>query len=121
MFMVKNSHLLRTTIMLLLLLGLAVVIMACNTLSPAPPTHPSGEDPMEDWESFEALVATPEPTRPAIAIVPPPTPTKVPSPTPPPAIMAPDDGCLTCHSSQEMLEATADEEEVVEVLSEGEG
>jgi hypothetical protein len=35
--------------------------------------------------------------------------------------MAPDDSCVTCHTDQEMLIATADEEEVVEELSEGEG
>ncbi|GAB4427072.1 MAG: hypothetical protein Kow0031_07010 [Anaerolineae bacterium] len=119
--MVKNLHLLKTIWVLALLMGLALIVMACDTLAPAPPTPPSGQDPMENWESFDAIVATSEPTRVPIAVVPPPTPTKVPTPTPPPAIMAPDDGCVACHSSEEMLKETAKEEEVAEVLSEGEG
>ena len=119
--MVKNSHLLNTAVTTLLLISLATVVMACNSLAPVPPTPPSGQDPIEHWESFEALAATPQPTRATLAVVPPPTPTKVPSPTPPPAIMAPDDGCVACHSSEEMLKETATEEEVAEVLSEGEG
>ena len=52
---------------------------------------------------------------------PPPTPTTPASPTPPPAIIAPDDGCVECHTDQEKLIANATEEEVVEELSEGEG
>jgi hypothetical protein len=35
--------------------------------------------------------------------------------------VAPDDSCVTCHTDQEQLIAPADEEEVVEELSEGEG
>lgn len=84
-------------------LALGVLVAACNG-APAPtpmplPTQPQGE----------------------VAVVPPPTPTAVATPTPPPAIIAPDDGCVECHSNQEQLIATADEEEVVESLSEGEG
>lgn len=63
----------------------------------------------------------PTPTDVQVAVVPPPTPTREASPTPPPAIIAPDDGCEGCHTDQEQLIATADEEEVVEKLSEGEG
>jgi small neutral amino acid transporter SnatA (MarC family) len=55
------------------------------------------------------------------AVVPPPTPATEASPTSPPAIIAPDDGCVTCHTNQETLIATAKEEEAGEVLSEGEG
>ncbi len=63
----------------------------------------------------------PTPTDVQVAVVPPPTPTIPASPTPPPAIIAPNDGCVNCHTNQEQLIATADEEEVVESLSEGEG
>ncbi len=63
----------------------------------------------------------PTPTDVQVAVVPPPTPTSEASPTPPPAIIAPDDGCVECHTDQERLIATADEEEIVETLSEGEG
>ena len=65
----------------------------------------------------------PQPTREGVEVaeVPPPTPTTPAEPTPPPATVAPDDGCVTCHTDQEQLIATADEEEVVETLSEGEG
>jgi hypothetical protein len=56
-----------------------------------------------------------------VAEVPPPTPTLPAEPTPAPAVIAPDDGCVDCHTDQERLIATADEEEVVEELSEGEG
>lgn len=119
--MVKKLHLFKLTRVLLPLVGLALIVMACDTLAPVPPTPPSGQDPMENWENFDAMVATPEPTRVPLAVVPPPTPTKVPTPTPPPAIIAPDDGCVTCHNSEEMLKETAKEEDVAEVLSEGEG
>ncbi len=73
--------------------------------------------------STPALVSNPpeEEASVEIAVVPPATPTTAPTNTPPPAIMAPDDGCVVCHSDQEMLVATAKEEDVLEELSEGEG
>jgi hypothetical protein len=73
--------------------------------------------------SSPAPTPVPQPTRDAdeVAAVPPPTPTTPASPTPPPAIIAPDDGCVECHTDQEKLIANAKEEEVVESLSEGEG
>ena len=73
--------------------------------------------------SAPASTPVPQPTRDAdeVAVVPPPTPTTPASPTPPPAIIAPDDGCVECHTDQEKLIANAKEEEVVESLSEGEG
>ncbi len=84
-------------------LGLAGLVAACSGI-PAPtpmplPTQPQGE----------------------VAVVPPPTPTVPAAPTPPPAIIAPDDGCVECHTDQERLIATAKDEEAVEELSEGEG
>ncbi len=78
------------------------LVMACGTAAPTPmPRTPTAEVEM--------------------AKVPPPTPITPATATPPPAIMAPDDGCVDCHSNQELLIATAKEEEVVEALSEGEG
>jgi hypothetical protein len=90
--------------LLLLLLGVVVAggVMACGQVQTVPTPIP-----------------TPEHVQ--LAVVPPPTPTVPATPTPPPAVLAPDDGCVTCHTDQEMLIATADEEEVVEELSEGEG
>lgn len=88
-----------------IVLGLAAligIVASCGG-TPAVPTPPP----------------TPEDVQ--VAVVPPPTPTAPATPTPPPAILAPDDGCVTCHTDDEMLKATADEEEVAEALSEGEG
>ncbi len=84
-----------------LILFIAGLMMGCGP-TPTPIPHPQ----MEEGET---------------AVVPPPTPTTPASPTPPPAVIAPDDGCVNCHTDQERLIATADEEEVVEKLSEGEG
>jgi hypothetical protein len=56
-----------------------------------------------------------------VAVVPPPTPTTEATPTPPPATIAPDDGCVECHTNDKKLQAVAEEEEEVEELSEGEG
>jgi len=64
-------------------------------------------------------IPLPTPENVQVAVVPPATPTT--APTPPPAVLAPDDGCVTCHTDQAMLQETAKEEEVVEPLSEGEG
>ncbi len=85
-----------------LILAVAGLVMACGPTAPIP-TPPATAEPGE------------------VAVVPPPTPTTAPSPTPVPELAAPDDGCVSCHTDQEQLIATADEEEVVEELSEGEG
>ena len=81
----------------------ADLIMACGS-TPPPMSNPPTAQPEAE-----------------VAVVPPPTPTIPATATPPPAIIAPDDGCVECHSNQEMLQATAEEEVVVESLSEGEG
>ena len=113
----QKSSILKRIIVLVLLAGLALTVMACGTA--AEPTARAEPDPMENWENFDAIVATSAPpTRGPVAVVPPSTPTTAPSPTPPPAVMASDDSCVTCHTDQEMLIATAEEEEVVEALSE---
>ena len=115
----QRSYTLKRISVVVLLAGLALTVMACGAA--VEPTTRAEPDPMENWENFDATVATAEPTRGPVAVVPPPTPTTAPSPTPPPAVMASDDSCVTCHTDQEMLIANAEEEEVVEVLSEGEG
>jgi hypothetical protein len=99
----QKAPILKLIMVSALMLLLAGLVMACGgTPVPTPeprPTQDKGE----------------------VAVIPPPTPTTPASPTPPPAIIAPADSCVDCHSDQEKLIATADEEEVVEGLSEGEG
>lgn len=80
----------------------AGVVMACGPTAPEPTPRPTHE-------------------RGVVAMVPPPTPTKPATATSSPALLAPDDGCVSCHYDQEQLIVTADEEEVKEELSEGEG
>lgn len=80
---------------------------------------------------FTALTAcantppTPAPrVRPAdieVANVPPATPTVAPEAIATAVSVPTDEGCVKCHTDEEMLKATEKEEEVVESLSEGEG
>ena len=57
-----------------------------------------------------------------VAVVPAPTPAPPAEPVPTPVLLAPDDGCVECHTNQEMLVDTGDPEEAdAESLSEGEG
>jgi len=56
-----------------------------------------------------------------VAVVPPPTPTTPAVPTSVPAILAPDDSCVNCHSDEVQLLLTSSTEEVEVELSEGEG
>lgn len=98
------SHYFKTGLVATLALLASAVLAGCG-LSSSPPTP----------------IPLPTPGDVQLAVVPPPTPTTAPSPTPPPAIIAPDDGCVTCHTDQAMLQETAKPEEVVEALSEGEG
>ena len=87
----------------LLALFLVVVgVMACGPTAPAPTPRATQE-------------------RAELAKVPPPTPTIPAIPTEIPALTAPDDSCVSCHTEKEQLIATAKEEEVAEELSEGEG
>jgi hypothetical protein len=85
-----------------LILAVAGLVMACGPTAPVPTPR-----------------ATPE--RDQLAEVPPPTPTTPATPTEIPALTAPDDGCVNCHTNKEQLIATGKEEEVAESLSEGEG
>lgn len=99
--MSQTPRYIKLTIISALLLIVAGLMIACGATPTPIPRPPAGDR--------------------EVAVVPPPTPTTAPSPTPSPAIIAPDDGCLNCHTNQEQLIATAEEEEVVEKLSEGEG
>ena len=71
---------------IVLIAGLSLVlgglVMACGTI-PAP-------------------TPVPQPTRDGVEVanVPPPTPTTPAEPTLPPAIIAPDDGCVECHTAE---------------------
>jgi hypothetical protein len=85
-----------------LILAIAGLAMACGPTAPAPTPRVTQE-------------------RAQVADVSPPTPTTPATPTDSPALTAPDDGCVSCHYDQEQLIATAEEEEVAEELSEGEG
>ncbi|RMF03876.1 MAG: hypothetical protein D6768_04820 [Chloroflexi bacterium] len=96
-----RSHTFKIAVALVLLL--AGLLTACGATPPAKPEP------------------RPEPEKVEVAVVPPPTPHTPATPTPPPAIIAPDDGCVNCHTNPEQLIATAKEEEVVESLNEGEG
>jgi len=98
----KPVHYFKFTLIALLSLAVAALFMACGAAPVAP-------------------VPQPEPEEIEVAVVPPPTPSTPATPTPPPAIMAPDDGCVECHSSEETLKETAKEEMIAEALSEGEG
>jgi hypothetical protein len=62
--------------------------------------------------------APPEPTPTDVPTEPPPTATPTEEPTPEPID---DTGCITCHTSEETLQAMATEDEAPEVESEGEG
>ncbi len=92
---------LKLTLILAFILISTGLMMACGATS-----MPESPPPADDVE---------------IARVPPPTPTKPASPMPPAAVIAPDDGCVACHTSQEQLIAAAKPEVVAEILSEGEG
>jgi len=85
-----------------LILVIAGLVMACGPTAPIP-TPRATQD------------------RGDLAEVPPPTPTTPATPTQIPALTAPDDGCVSCHTNKEQLIATGKEEEVTESLSEGEG
>ena len=89
---------------------LAEVPTATPTVPPASPT-PVPPSPTPTTE--------PSPTSSPTTI--PPSPTTEPSPTPAPEVASSDDSCISCHTDQEQLIATAKDEEVVESLSEGEG
>jgi len=100
----KSSYL-KIGILIVLTLVIAGLIMACGS-TPTPL-------PLQPEEKVEENVK--------VAEVPPPTPTTAPTPTPTPVVIASSDSCESCHTDKEQLIATADEEEAVEELSEGEG
>jgi predicted small lipoprotein YifL len=82
------------------------VAAAAPTVAPTEPPPAPTEEP------------TLEPTPTDVPTEPPPTATPTEEPTPEPID---DTGCITCHTSEETLQAMATEEEAPEVESEGEG
>jgi hypothetical protein len=101
-FMSRTPNYFKWGFLTTLILAIAGLAMACGPTAPVP-----------------SPLATQE--RGQVADVPPPTPTTPATPTDVPSLVAPDDSCVSCHYDKEQLIATADEEEVVEELSEGEG
>ncbi len=79
------------------------------------PTQPPTEEPTS--EPTSAPTPTEQPTNTPTQV---PTATPAPTPTPTP-IPVDDSGCVTCHTSEETLQALATEEEAPEIESEGEG
>jgi hypothetical protein len=106
---------------LALLLLLVLSVAACGA-EPTPVAQaPTAEEATEaeptaaptDTEA-PAPTDTVAPTDTPAPTEPPPTPTATPAPID-------DTGCITCHTSEETLQAMATEEEAPEVESEGEG
>jgi PBP1b-binding outer membrane lipoprotein LpoB len=117
-----------TAILLGLLFLLTLMLVGCGGEPTAAPTEPP--PPTE----VSAAPATPtsaptEPPTPTDIPTEPPTPTDVPTEPPPTATPTEeptpepvdDTACITCHTSEETLQALAIEEEAPEVESEGEG
>jgi len=113
-----------------LLLVLIVVLAGCGGEPTAVPTEPKEvavaptEPPAPTDVPAEPPVPTDVPTEPPtptdVPTEPPPTDTPVPTEEPTPEVVD-DTGCITCHTSEETLQALATEEEAPEVESEGEG
>ncbi len=85
------------------------VAEATATQPPEPTTAPTAT-------ATTAPTDTPAPTDTATPTEAPPTPTPTATPVP-----IDDTGCITCHTSEESLQALATEEEELAVESEGEG
>jgi hypothetical protein len=103
------------------LLGLLILLLpllvGCG--ESAAPTEPP--QPTEIAKAGPTTTPTElPPTDTPVPTEPPPTNTPVPTATPTPEPID-DSGCITCHTSEESLQALAEEEEKPEVESEGEG
>jgi hypothetical protein len=113
-----------------LLLLFALLLAGCGGEPTAVPTEPpeptevaavapTAEPTMAPTEEPPTPTdIPPEPTATDVPTEPPPTATPTEEPTPEPID---DTGCITCHTSEETLQAMATEEEAPEVESEGEG
>jgi hypothetical protein len=112
--------------LLTLLLLVTLMLAGCGGEPTAVPTEPP--EPTEVAAAAPTTAPTeppptptevpPEPTATDVPTEPPPTATPTEEPTPEPID---DTGCITCHTSEETLQAMATEEEAPEVESEGEG
>jgi len=106
---------------LLLVLVLALALTGCGGEPTAAPTEPPEreEAPTEVAAAATATTAPNEPPPPTdLPTEPPSTATPTEEPTPEPID---DSACITCHTSQETLQALTEEPEQTESLSEGEG
>lgn len=83
-----SNHASKTSIFAALTVILAGLLTGCGTAPATPQPRPTPADVN-------------------VAVVPPSTPTTAPSPTAPPAVMALDDGCVTCHTAADRLKAAA--------------
>jgi outer membrane biosynthesis protein TonB len=122
--------------LVILLLLTALALGACGGSAPEPTTAPEPTEvaAQPTTAPTEPPLPTEEPTEPPpteAPTEPPPTeaPTEAPTEVPPTATpteeptpeVVDDTACIACHTDQETLMAVAEEEEVPEVESEGEG
>ncbi|MBN1657476.1 MAG: hypothetical protein JXA93_03695 [Anaerolineae bacterium] len=122
----------RLALVSLLLIAIVLGLAACGdeteptTVAQATtaPAEPAEADTAQPEPTEPPTQAPTEPVAPTDTIEPtdtPVPPTETPEPTPTPEPVVDDSACITCHTSQETLEALAVEEEPEEELSEGEG
>jgi outer membrane biosynthesis protein TonB len=111
-----------------LLLVFALLLVGCGEPTAAP-TEPPKPTEVSVAPSTPTSAPTEPPAPTTVPTEPPPTPTTVPTEPPPTATPTEeptpepvdDSACITCHTSEETLQALAVEEEKPEVESEGEG
>jgi outer membrane biosynthesis protein TonB len=104
--------------LLVLLILLLLLLVGCGEPTAAP-TEPPQATKVSAAEPTSAPTEPP-PTKTPVPTEPPPTDTPEPTDTPTPEPID-DSGCITCHTSDETLQAMATEPEAPEVESEGEG
>jgi outer membrane biosynthesis protein TonB len=102
-----------------LALLIPLLLGACGEPA-AVPTEPPAPTEVSSAPSTPASAPTEPPTPTEEPTEPPPTDTPMPTDTPTP-VPIDDTACVTCHTSEETLQALAEEEEEPEVESEGEG
>ena len=101
-----------------LLFLLTLMLVGCGGEPTAAPTEPPAPTKVSAAPATPTSAPTEPPTPTDVPTEPPPTATPTEEPTPEPVD---DTACITCHTSEETLQALATEEEAPEVESEGEG